>query len=77
MAKPKKRKQKRIDVVIDGKTVKKAINYYTLEEYEEKKKKVLEEANRANNTTFKKIAEDCFRVFRVFRCEKKLKLRRH
>ena len=57
MAKKKKRLQKRIKVEIGGKTVVKAINYYTPEEYEEKKQKLLEAAKRANNPTFREVAE--------------------
>lgn len=57
MARQKKRKQQRIKVEIDGKIVTKAINYYTLAEYEEKKKKIIEEAKNASRRTFQSVAE--------------------
>ena len=61
MAKPKtkakKRKQKRVKIEVNGQTITKAINYYTLEEYEEKKKAAIREAERIGKETFREIAE--------------------
>ena len=53
----KKRKQQRIKVEIGGKIVTKAINYYTPDEFEAKKKKIIEAAKQAEKRTFKIVAE--------------------
>lgn len=56
MAKKKERKYAKIMVEIGGEMVRKSIAYRTLAEYEEKKKKILAEAESLNSVTFEKIA---------------------
>ena len=57
MAKKKERKYAKIVVEIGGEQVRKSIAYRTLAEYEEKKKKLIAEAESLNSVTFQKIAQ--------------------
>ncbi len=56
MAKKKDRKYAKIVVEIGGEQVRKSIAYRTLAEYEEKKKKLIEDAKKQNTFTFKRVA---------------------
>lgn len=57
MAKRNELKEAKVYVEIGGKRVRKSVYYHTLDEYAEKKKKLLEAAQRANRPTFREIAE--------------------
>ena len=56
MAKKKERKYAKIILDIRGEKVRKSIAYRNLSEYEEKKKKLIAEAERMNSVTFRDIA---------------------
>lgn len=54
----KKRKYSKITVKIDGVTYRRSIAYYTLDEFAEKKQKIIEELHRQAQKTFSTVADE-------------------
>lgn len=55
---PKKRKYSKVTVVIDGVTYRRTVAYYTLDEFAEKKAKVIAELQRLALKTFSAVADE-------------------